>query len=229
MGTVRRELGDWCSGGREVERFEAPVELPGWSERPWVEVRALTEAEALERESLGLIEEYEVVAHGLGEPELRVRRVYDLVAMAEYEWGKCLVDWCLPETAAYPLRPQTVASPSLNREGEDGETLTPGPSPTGRGGNNNGGDSPGSEVPGWERASVPPAPELRWTSRDAGDSAWRLLARRMTPDDPGANREFLRGMGPCLGAWVRDVLERVNRRLPEQRAEVEVAKKNCGS
>jgi hypothetical protein len=104
----------WASGTMGVERFEAPVELPGWSERPWVAVRALTEAEALERESLGLIEEYEVVARGLGEPELRVRRVYDLVAMAEYEWGKCLVDWCLPEAQTLtpgpsPMRPQTVA------------------------------------------------------------------------------------------------------------------------
>ncbi|MHB8996918.1 MAG: hypothetical protein ACYC63_16870 [Armatimonadota bacterium] len=85
---MKRELDGWYGGERQVQRYEAPVDLPGWREKPWVAVRALTEAEALERESLGLIEEYEVVARGLAEPELRVRRVYDLVAMAEYEWGK---------------------------------------------------------------------------------------------------------------------------------------------
>ena len=185
-----------------MQRFEAPVEMPGWSERPWVEVRALTEAEALERESLGLLEEYELVARGLEEPELRVRRVYDLVAMAEYEWGKCLVDWCLP--AITP--------------GGDGETLTPGPSPTGRG--ENGGpqtinDETGTEVPVWEGASL----------RDAGNSETAFVARRRTGDGEG-DLEFLRAMGACLGAWLKDVLDRVNWRLPEQRARVEIAKKN---
>lgn len=180
-GGADRGLGGheaWASGVGAVRRFWAPVELPGWGERPWVEVRPLTEAEALEQESLGLIEEYELVQRGLGEPELRVRRVYDLVAMAEYEWGKCLVDWCLPEWKA-----------------------------------------PGTEVPVWGGASL----------RDAGTgetAGAELVARRKTAGDEEGDRGFLREMRPCLAAWVREVLDLVNWRLPEQRAQIEAAKKN---
>ena len=154
------DIGAWAAGSGGVRRFEAPVEIPGWQENPWVLVRALTEAEALERESLGLIEEYELVARGLEEPELRVRRVYDLVAMAEYEWERCLVDWCLPE-----VRPA------------EGETEP-------------------------------------------------LVVVKRREGERAADLTFLRGMGPCLGAWLKHVLDEVNWRLPEQRAQLEIAKKN---
>ena len=53
-----------------------------------------------------------------------------------------------------------------------------------------------------------------------------LKPRRMVSDDTEANVRFLREMGPCLAAWVRDVLDEVNWRLPEQRAQIEAAKKN---
>jgi len=162
----------WASGAGATRRFWAPVEVPGWDERPWIEVRPLTEAEALEQESLGLIEEYELVQRGLSEPELRVRRVYDLVAMAEYEWGKCLVDWCLPALAG-PGAELAV------RDAETGET-------TGTG----------------------------------------LVARRRLEGAEEGNLKFLREMGPCLAAWVREALDQVNWRLPEQRAQIEAAKKN---
>lgn len=82
-------------------RVEAPVGVSGWTERPWVRLRALTEAEALERESLGLAEEYELVTGGLAEPGIRVRRTYDLRAMAEYDFERCVVEFCLPEMLAH--------------------------------------------------------------------------------------------------------------------------------
>jgi hypothetical protein len=87
-------------GAKTSVRAEAPVEIPGWEERPWIEVRALTEAENLERESLGLVEEYELVTQGLGEPQLQVTRRYDLLAMARYDFEHCVVGFLLPETLA---------------------------------------------------------------------------------------------------------------------------------
>lgn len=195
----RGDWSAWAGGVREAQRFVAPVEIPGWSERPWVVVRALTEAEALEQESLGLIEEYEVVQRGLGEPEVRVRRVYDLVAMAEYEWERCLVDWCLPDGFLTP-RPSLSCGGTAAGEGAHGNgSLTPGSSP--------------SEDRG-------PAASGR------GGNGGGFTARRRATNDPEGNLEFLRGMGPCLGAWVRWVLDQVNWRLPEQRAQIEAAKKN---
>lgn len=86
---------EWMVGTDEGRVEEAPVEVEGW--RPWVKVRALTEAEALEREGLGLCEEYELVTRGIEEPWIEVRRTYDLLAMAEYDFAHCVVDYCLPE------------------------------------------------------------------------------------------------------------------------------------
>jgi hypothetical protein len=83
-----------------AEVHETPVE--GWdgAEQPWLKVRPLTEVEALERESLGLQEEYLLESGGLGDPAIRVRRSYDLVAMAEYDFRHCVVGFCLPELQA---------------------------------------------------------------------------------------------------------------------------------
>ena len=197
----------WASGVGATQRFEAPVELPGWSERAWIEVRPLTEAEALEQESLGLIEEYELVQRGLGEPELRVRRVYDLVAMAEYEWGKCVVDWWLPES------------------------LPPAPLPEQGGGARPPHPQPLSHADADVRRGRGERPEANGVSEasgtvSGGESGLLLKSRLMADDDPEGNLRFLREMGPCLAAWVREALDQVNWRLPEQRAQLEAAKKN---
>jgi hypothetical protein len=153
-------VGGWavCGDGvDEVVLVDAPVLPEGWEQRPWVRLRALTEAEALERESLGLAEEYELVSAGLQEPQVRVRRTYDLRAMAAYDFEHCVVEFCLPEAQL--------------------------------------------------------------------DGA--LVERRIGPGaKPGAKAECLGRMQPALAAWLREAIERINWRLPEQRAEVEVAKKN---
>ena len=86
-----------AEGVEEAVLVEAPVVPEGWERPPWVRLRALTEAEALERESLGLCEEYELVSGGLAEPQIHVRRTYDLRAMAEYDYSRCVVDFWLPE------------------------------------------------------------------------------------------------------------------------------------
>lgn len=83
----------WVIAAAETQRrFEAPVEIEGWSERPWVVLRPLTAREALQRESLGLREELEVGASG---GATAVRR-YDLEAMVAYELRRCVVDYALP-------------------------------------------------------------------------------------------------------------------------------------
>jgi len=87
---------------RDVRRIEAPVDIPGWTERPWVELRPLTDEEMLRRESIGVYEEYEAPRvdpdlHHLRLAEDRpvIRRRYDLWAMAEFDYRHCLVDFCL--------------------------------------------------------------------------------------------------------------------------------------
>jgi len=147
----------WGDGVEEAVVVEAPVEIPGWARKPWLRLRALSEAEALERESLGLAEEYELVSGGLQEPAVRVRRTYDLLSMAEYDYEHCVLEFCLPE---------------LQRDGSVAE---------------------------------------RWMGREA---------------EPGEKAAFLGRMQPAMAEWVRTEIERVNRRLPEQRAAVELAKKN---
>ena len=149
----------WAVCGEGVDEavlVEAPVVPEGWEGRPWVRLRALTEAEAMERESLGLSEEYEVVSGGLQEPAVRVRRMYDLRVMAAYDHEHCVLDFCLPER---------------QRDGS-------------------------------------------------------LFERRMGPEAAAGERaEFLGRMQPALAQWLRTEIERVNRRLPEQRALIETAKK----
>lgn len=97
MNVVRaRDRSGWIIGesGSEAERrFEAPVEIDGWDERPWIRLRPLTAREALRRESLGLREELEPGADGSARA---IRRRYDLEAMVAYELECCLVDYALP-------------------------------------------------------------------------------------------------------------------------------------
>ncbi|MGC9319799.1 MAG: hypothetical protein ACP5KN_17330 [Armatimonadota bacterium] len=82
-----------AAGQETTRRFEAPVDLPGWEGQPWVVLRPLTAREALRRESLGLVEEYELA--GDGTPRV-LRRTYDAEAMVEFELQRCLVDYELP-------------------------------------------------------------------------------------------------------------------------------------
>jgi len=76
-----------------THRCEAPVEVPGWEEPPWVELRPLTEREQLERESLGVRDEYHLDSSGYVD---NIERHYDLAAMAGYDYEHCLMDFCLP-------------------------------------------------------------------------------------------------------------------------------------
>ena len=101
----RDKLAAWIisAAGRDcTHRFEAPVEVPGWDEPPWVELRPLTEREHLERESLGVRDEYYLDDNGYVDS---IERRYDLAAMTGYDYEHCLVDFCLP------------------RENSDGETV----------------------------------------------------------------------------------------------------------
>ena len=79
--------------GRSV-RFAAPVGVGEPGEAGWVEVRALTHREALERESVGTYEECELGDNGR---VLSVVRRFDLWAMAEYDYAYAVTDFCLPE------------------------------------------------------------------------------------------------------------------------------------
>ncbi len=96
----RKELQAWiisAAGPECTRRFEAPVEVPGWSRPPWIEVRPLTQRERLERESLGVCDEYSLDDDGSIK---RVVRRYDAAAMARYDYEHCLVAFCLPRRSA---------------------------------------------------------------------------------------------------------------------------------
>jgi hypothetical protein len=96
-------MNEWMvmsEGGREPVRVEAPVAIPRWEERPWIEVRALTDAEADARESQGVWEEYELVSDGLGETRAVVERRYDLGALRAYDYAHSVTDYLLPEVHA---------------------------------------------------------------------------------------------------------------------------------
>ena len=106
----RDKLAAWiisAAGADCTHRCEAPVEVPGWDEPPWVELRPLTEREQLERESLGVRDEYHLDDGGYVD---NIERRYDLAAMTGYDYEHCLVDFCLP------------------RENDDGE-IVPWPKP----------------------------------------------------------------------------------------------------
>lgn len=75
-------------------RFDLPSDAPDDLGGGWIEVRPLSHREALERESLGVYEEYELSDSGR---VLSVVRRYDFWAMAAYDYSVALVDYCLPE------------------------------------------------------------------------------------------------------------------------------------
>ena len=109
MGRQSEDVREWAIPSavqRDVMRAEAPVDVPGWTERPWVQLRPLTDEEMLRRESVGVYEEYDAP---LVDPDLHnarlpdrqavIRRRYDLWAMAEFDYRHCVVDFCLPLVA----------------------------------------------------------------------------------------------------------------------------------
>lgn len=93
----RDDPGQWviaAAGRGGSVRFEAPEEARRLAGEAWVEVRALSHREALERETLGTWEEYELSDDG--RVVCAIRR-YDLWAMAEYDYAHGVVDFALPE------------------------------------------------------------------------------------------------------------------------------------
>lgn len=80
-----------AAGEDTSRRFDVPVEIGEL--RPWVRVRPLTAREALQRETIGLEEQYAPVADGAA---VRLHRSYDHEAMVEFELQRCLVDYELP-------------------------------------------------------------------------------------------------------------------------------------
>jgi hypothetical protein len=80
-----------AAGEQIPRRFDIPVateELQGW-----VKLRPLTAREALQREAVGLDEEYELGPDGAAR---RLHRRYDQEAMVQFELQRCLVDYELP-------------------------------------------------------------------------------------------------------------------------------------
>ena len=96
MSQDDRQRQAWIIGaaGRDCERvFEASVEIEGWEQRPWVKLRPLTVYETLQRESLGVCDEYHLDNDGSIQ---RVVRRYDRAVVTRYDYEHCLVDFCLP-------------------------------------------------------------------------------------------------------------------------------------
>ncbi len=96
----RDKLTAWiisAAGADCTHRCETPVEVPGWEQPPWVELRPLTQREQLEHESLGVRDEYHLDDSGYVEG---IERRYDLAAMTAYDYEHCLVDFCLPRENA---------------------------------------------------------------------------------------------------------------------------------
>lgn len=80
----------------EGRRYELPEEaleeadLPD-GESAYLLLRPLTDAEALQRESIGIAEWYYLDGR-----EPAVQRSYDLAAMAEFDYRRCVLDFRLP-------------------------------------------------------------------------------------------------------------------------------------
>ncbi|MGI5820414.1 MAG: hypothetical protein ACOX9R_20180, partial [Armatimonadota bacterium] len=83
-----------AAGEDASRRFDAPVTAGG--ARPWVRLRPLTAREALQREALGVQEQYDLTADGRLST---MRRRYDHEAMVEFELQRCLLDYALPMRA----------------------------------------------------------------------------------------------------------------------------------
>ncbi|MFO8081375.1 MAG: hypothetical protein R6V07_13880 [Armatimonadota bacterium] len=84
-----------AAGEDTSRRFDVPVEIGEL--RPWIRVRPLTAREALQREALGLEEQYSLGPDGAA---VSLQRRYDHEAMVEFELQRCLVDYELPARTA---------------------------------------------------------------------------------------------------------------------------------
>jgi hypothetical protein len=80
-----------AAGEDTSRRFDVPVQIEEL--RPWVRARPLTAREALQREAVGLTEEYDLGPDGVA---VAMRRRYDHEAMVRFELQRCLVDYELP-------------------------------------------------------------------------------------------------------------------------------------
>lgn len=85
----RYELPAWP----ELAAGQDAIEAEG-DEACFLLLRPLTDAEALERESIGIVEWYY-----LDGQEPAVRRTYDLAAMTAYDYRHCILDFRLPVRA----------------------------------------------------------------------------------------------------------------------------------
>jgi hypothetical protein len=108
MGERERWIVSASRPGAAV-RFSARDTRCPDGERVWVEVRALSHREALERESLGVIERYELAESG---KVLALDREYDFWAMAAYDYRHSLVAFALPGDGADGI----VASDGMSAE-----------------------------------------------------------------------------------------------------------------
>lgn len=94
------QLADWIippPSAQTATVVSAPIEIPGWEERPWVKVRPLTYEEEMRRQSIGWYEEYEVPGEGPADGPISVRQWCDQWALAEFDYRHCVVDFRLPE------------------------------------------------------------------------------------------------------------------------------------
>jgi len=87
-------------GFDDTEVVEAPIDVPGWSRRPWVKLRPLTYEEELRRQSLEWVEEYQAPSAPEEMPADQtapvIRRRPDLWVMREFCLRHCIVDFLLP-------------------------------------------------------------------------------------------------------------------------------------
>ena len=78
-------------------------------------LRPLSDAEALERESIGIVEWYY-----LDGQEPAVRRTYDLAAMTEYDYRHCVLDFRLPVREQGDVRLMEMNGASVDADERDG-------------------------------------------------------------------------------------------------------------
>ena len=82
-----------AAGEDTSRRFHVPGDSDGARFDAWVELRPLTARQALQRESLGLREEYQLGPDGT---PVAMGRTYDHEAMEQFEVQCCVIDYQLP-------------------------------------------------------------------------------------------------------------------------------------
>lgn len=75
----------------------------------YITLQPLTYAQALQRESIGIVEWYYFDGK-----EPSVRRTYDLVTMADYDHEHCVTDFCLPTTGEAGILRADPQNPAHN-------------------------------------------------------------------------------------------------------------------